>query len=234
MATVASKASSKSGSVPNMDICDLLDEGEKQLFEKVVTAVSLRAGGFAFFEGDSDSCVFNVASGALSLSKLLPNGRRQVIDFVFAGDLLGPAIAGAYGYSAQALTAASLRRFDRKAFTTFAAQHPKLERKFLAIASMELVRAQEHLLVLGRKSATERLATLLVQLTKRIGSHENDGWRVALPMTRADLADYLGLTTETVSRTFGYLNSRGVIGTFGVRSFHVPSVSILASYSGDD
>jgi CRP/FNR family transcriptional regulator, anaerobic regulatory protein len=225
--------SAPSRSTRYADICRTLDDEELRQLRRIVTTVSLPPGRYVFHEGDGNDSLFDVAVGALSLSKLLPDGRRQIVGFRFAGDLLGLSAGRDHSYSAETLSRVTLYRFDRKSFARFSMDHPKVEHQLLSLASEELVRAQEHLLILGRKTATERLATVLIRLARRIGRHDRDGWRVDLPMTRADLADYMGLTTETVSRTFAYLRGEGVVGTYGVRSLLIPRVKDLASYSGD-
>jgi CRP/FNR family transcriptional regulator len=110
---------------------------------------------------------------------------------------------------------------------------PKLEHQLLSLASNELAQAQDHLMVLGRKTASERIATVLLKLVDRIGKQGNSGCALDLPMTRSDLADYTGLTTETVSRTLSQMKKQGVINTAGVRALHIPRVDTLAGYSGD-
>ncbi|MGF1593990.1 MAG: helix-turn-helix domain-containing protein [Kiloniellaceae bacterium] len=214
-------------------ICRSLDDEEMRQLDRLATTVSLPPGRYVFHEGDRNDSLYDVAAGALSLSKLLPDGRRQVVGFRFAGDLLGLSAGREHAFSAEALAPVSLYRFDRRGFAQLSIAHPEVERRLLSLASDELLRAQEHLLILGRKTATERLASVLIWLVRRIGRQDRDGWRVDLPMTRTDLADYIGLTTETVSRTFAHLRGEGVIYTYGVRSLRVPRVEDLDSYSGD-
>jgi len=214
-------------------ICKVLDDAELRQLNRISTTARLDAGGTVFYEGDDSTYLFNVVSGSLRLSKLLPDGRRQVTGFLFPGDFLGLSIGGVYPYSAEALTAASLCRFDRPSLTRMLDRFPKLEHQLLSLASNELAQAQDHLMVLGRKTATERIATVLLKLVDRIGKRGNSGCALDLPMTRSDLADYTGLTTETVSRTLSQLKKQGIISTVGVRALHIPHLEALAGYSGD-
>jgi CRP/FNR family transcriptional regulator len=131
------------------------------------------------------------------------------------------------------MTASSLCRFDRPSLTRMVDKFPKLEHQLLSLASNELAQAQDHIMVLGRKTATERIASVLLKLVDRIGKQGNSGCALDLPMTRSDLADYTGLTTETVSRTLSQLKKQGVINSAGVRALHIPRVDALAGYSGD-
>lgn len=214
-------------------ICAVLEDDELLELNAIATAVELEAGATVFHEGDENTYLFNVVKGAVRLSKLLADGRRQITGFLFPGDFLGLSIANVYAYSAEAITDVSLCRFSRRGLTEFMGQSPKLEHQLLALASNELVEAQEQMLVLGRKTATERVVTFLIKLAERIGRQAGDGWELDLPMTRTDLGDYLGLTTETVSRTMSRLRDKGVICTSGVRSVHVRDANELTTLSGD-
>jgi CRP/FNR family transcriptional regulator len=214
-------------------ICKALEDDELRQLNKISTIVKLDAGGTVFYEGDDSTFLFNVVRGSLSLSKLLPDGRRQVTGFLFSGDFLGLSIGGAYPYTAEALAPTELCRFDRPGLTRILDKFPKLEHQLLSLASNELAQAQDHLMVLGRKTAIERVATVLLKLVDRIGKNGNSGCALDLPMSRSDLADYAGLTTETVSRTLSRMKKQGLIDTVGVRGLHIPRVGALADYSGD-
>lgn len=214
-------------------ICKSLDDAELRHLNKISTSVQLEAGGTVFYEADPSTYLFNVVQGSLRLSKLLPDGRRQVTGFLFPGDFLGLSVGGVYSYTAEALTAASLCRFERASLTRMLDRFPKLEHQLLSLASNELAQAQDHLMVLGRKTATERIATVLLRLSERIGKKRDAGCALDLPMTRSDLADYTGLTTETVSRTISHMKKQGVVDTAGVRGLTIPRVEALAGICGD-
>jgi CRP/FNR family transcriptional regulator, anaerobic regulatory protein len=214
-------------------ICKALDDAELRQLNSISTAVRLDAGGTVFYEGDDSSYLFNVVRGSLRLSKLLPDGRRQVTGFLFPGDFLGLSIGGVYSYTAETLAPTELCRFERARMARMLDRFPKLEHQLLSLASNELSQAQDHIMVLGRKTASERIASVLLKLVDRIGRKANGGCDLDLPMTRSDLADYTGLTTETVSRTLSQLKKKGVIITSGVRDLQIPRLSDLAGYSGD-
>lgn len=214
-------------------ICKVLDDAELRQLNKISTSVKLQAGGAVFYEGDDSTYLFNVVTGSLRLSKLLPDGRRQVTGFLFPGDFLGLSVEGVYSYTAEALTGVSLCRFERASLTRMLDRFPKLEHQLLNLASNELAQAQDHLMVLGRKTAKERIATVLLRLAERIGKNGRSGCALDLPMTRSDLADYTGLTTETVSRTLSHMKKQGVVDTFGVRGLAIPRVEALAGICGD-
>ncbi len=166
-------------------------------------------------EGAEATHFFNITSGAVKVYKLLPDGRRQVTGFLFAGDLLGLAFNDSFTYSAEALTPVTVCRFPRRQLEALLDAFPKMEKRMLMIASNELAAAQEQMMLLGRKTAEEKIASFLLTLVRREELLGHDGETVRLSMTRTDIADYLGLTTETVSRTLTALRNRGVIALAG-------------------
>lgn len=175
-------------------------------------AVHLRPEQPLFFEGDSADRVFMLTEGVLKLYALLGDGRRQVTGFMFPGDFLGISVDDSFAFSAEALVAAELFAFSRNSFADFCHKHPQVERELYHLAAHELAAAQQQMVVLGRKSAGERLASFFVMLLKRaerIGGKEETA--IALPMSRLDIADYLGLTKETVSRMIAQLRDRNLI-----------------------
>ena len=145
----------------------------------------------------------------LRLYKLLPDGRRQITGFLSAGHLLGLAPEGVCVYTAEAITEVSLCRYKRKAFDRLIDEVPGFAKRLLAVASHELCAAQNQMLLLGRKAATEKVASFLLLMADQQGK---DGEAtIDVPMTRNDIADYLGLTIETVSRTLTKLRQDGLI-----------------------
>ena len=214
-------------------ICSALGDAELRELNTIATSVKLRPGQAVFFEGDESAYLFNVVTGAIRLSKLMPDGRRQIVGFLFSGDVLGLSIAEVYAYTAEALSETTLCRFKRTSLSRMMERFPKLEHRLLDLASNELTQAQDHLLILGRKTATERLCTIILRLAERLGRSDGAGSTIELPMTRQDLGDYAGLTTETVSRTISHLRKEGAIDTPDLRTIHVPKTTELALRSGD-
>jgi CRP/FNR family transcriptional regulator len=214
-------------------ICAALDYEELRQLNAIATSVSLHANQTVFFEDDKDAFLFNIVEGAVRLSKMLPDGRRQITGFLFPGDLLGLSVAGVYAYTAEAIIDTSLCRFDRVRLAKLSERFPKLEHQLLSLASNELVQAQDHLMILGQKSASERVATILLRLAERIGQQADDGSVLDLPMTREDLADFCGLTLETVSRNISLLRKKGIIEVHHSRRIHILKTSVLTLLSGD-
>lgn len=189
----------------------------------VVAEVMRRLGALTRFGKDQeifaqDDCVEFVrlvVSGAVRTTRLLGDGRRQVGAFYFPGDLVletGPV----HRFSAEALSDTTLLAV-RSSTIQAQAGDGRLDQAIWEAIRRELERTQDHVLTLGRKTACERVASFLISLAQRDGA----GRRVAMPMTRQDVADYLGLTIETVSRMLTQLQSASVVEFDGYRNFTV-------------
>ena len=166
------------------------------------------AGETLFAEGDESDSVYEVVRGMLRLCKILPDGRRQITGFLSAGQFLGLAPEGICVYTAEAITEVTLCRYKRTAFDRLIDEVPGFAKRVLAVASHELTAAQNQMLLLGRKSAAEKVASFLLLMAEQAGAEQE---AVGLPMTRSDIADYLGLTIETVSRTLTKLKQDRLI-----------------------
>lgn len=197
--------------IRHLAFCGALDARHLDEIQEIMQTRRVAAGGHVIHEGDEALSVFNVASGSIKLYKLLADGRCQITGFLLPGDFCGIATDGTYAYSAEALEPSEICSMPRRKLEAVFSRHPELERRLLAIVSHELSVAQDQMLLLGRKNAVERLAAFLLRQSAR---SERIGWPadpVQLPMSRADIADYLGLTIETVSRTFTKLKDEGAI-----------------------
>ncbi len=197
--------------VRDICVCAALEEQELLHLTAISLPKSYAPNQPIFHAGDSTVHVSNVVRGAVRIYKLLPNGRRQITGFLFPGDFLGMAANAEYVYSAEALTPVKLCRFPRKRLEALLDRLPALERRLLAAASNELIAAQDQMMLLGRKTAREKLASFFLTLSRRAVQRGEAADPVYLPMNRVDIADYLGLTTETVSRTITGLRRNGMI-----------------------
>jgi len=166
-------------------------------------------GETLFGEGDEADSIYEVVRGMVRIHKLLPDGRRQITGFLSEGQLLGLAPEGVFVYTAEAITEVTLCRYKRAAFERLIEEVPGFAKRLIAVTSQELYRAQDQMLLLGRKSATEKVASFLLLMTDP--ERREAGDEVEVPMTRSDIADYLGLTIETVSRTLSKLKQDGII-----------------------
>jgi CRP/FNR family nitrogen fixation transcriptional regulator len=169
-----------------------------------------------FAQDQAADVIHLVASGAVRTSRLLGDGRRQVGDFYYPGELIGPETGPVHRYSAEALGDGVEVLVMRRATLRGALEDGELDRAIWEATRRELDRAQDHILVLGRKSACERVASFLIDQAQRGG---NGG--AALAMSRQDMADYLGLTIETVSRMLTQLQDASVVKFDGCRRFKV-------------
>jgi CRP/FNR family transcriptional regulator len=171
----------------------------------------LQAREHVFFEGDTKDHIYLVEKGTVCLYKTLPDGRRQIVDFAYPGDLIGLGAPGDHMFSAQAITLARLRCLPAGLLHEVAQHDPQLGMQLYRALSDQLLAARDLLLTVGQRNATERLGALLLALSRRNERIGADPTRIALPMTRADIADFLSLTIETVSRTFTKLRQSGII-----------------------
>ena len=176
----------------------------------------MQAREHVFFEGDPITHIYQVEHGTVCLYKTLHDGRRQIVDFAHAGDFIGLG-AGGNGpggdqvFNAQAITLTRLRCLPAGELHEVASHNPEIGMQLYRALSDQLLAARDLLLTVGQRNATERLAALLLALSRRNERNGANSARIALAMTRADIADFLSLTVETVSRTFTKLRQNGII-----------------------
>ncbi|MFI4998313.1 MAG: helix-turn-helix domain-containing protein [Reyranellales bacterium] len=160
-----------------------------------------------FAEGDTADCFFKVTSGTIRTYKLLSDGRRQIDAFHLLGDIFGLETGSEYRFSAEAVDDATVTAIRRCRFDKLSHEDPALGDQLMSSMMRSLERAHDHMLLLGRKTAQEKIATFLLDMAKRISREDC----FDLPMQRSDIADHLGLTIETVSRTLTQLARDGII-----------------------
>jgi len=189
-----------------------------------------------FHEGDEADSVYEIVKGMVKLYKLLPDGRRQITGFVSAGDLMGLAHNESFIHTSEAVTDVVLFRIPKARFERFIDEVPGLARSLLIAAQDELNFAHDQLLLLGRKTAIERISSFLLSMAERY-AEDVDGQEATIhvPMRRCDIADYLGLTIETVSRGLSRLKKDGVVKDMNGGRMMVVNQDRLSSLSaGDD
>ncbi len=205
--------------VRNRAICAALDPEELNALNAIGRTRTLKAGEALIWEGEDSVIVANVIEGALKLSTITEDGREQIVGVVFASDFIGRPFGGKSGHGVTALTEAKVCAFSRADFDAFARAHPQLEHKLLERTLGELDRTRRWMLLLGRKSASEKVASFLLELVERLAAANGCAiefekpavHHVTLPFTRQQVADLLGLTIETVSRQFTRLKNEGII-----------------------
>jgi CRP/FNR family transcriptional regulator len=192
-------------------VCKAVADADLARLATSAVVTEVPAGQCFIDEGDPANVLFVVTAGTAKLFKLLPDGRRQIIGFVGPGQFLGLAESEAYAFSAEAIEPVYYCRFQRAKLRTLLDDFPLMEKRLLEVASDELVAAQEQLLLLGRKTARERLASYLLMQGRQGLPSGCSRRQFKLPITNIDIADYVGLTIETVSRTFTRLQAEGLI-----------------------
>jgi CRP/FNR family transcriptional regulator, nitrogen fixation regulation protein len=164
-------------------------------------------------EDETAEYVYQVVRGAVRTYKLLSDGRRQIGAFHLPGDVFGLETDSKHRLAAEAILDTTVRLINRRSLEQAAQSDVRVARDLWSITSGELRHAENHMLLLGRKTAMERVATFLLEMDRRLAK----AGMIALPMCRRDIGDYLGLTLETVSRSLSGLQSKGVLGLSGAR-----------------
>lgn len=214
--------------IRTISVCGVLSPDELRRLRSAMVTAHYRSGEILIHEGEKATSLFNLVSGTIKLYKLLSDGRRQITGFLVPGDFLGIALNKSYAYSAEAIEDVRLCRFDRDQFGTLLKDLPKLEHRLFEAACNELVAAQDQMVLLGRRTALERLASFLLQWQLRTTRSQAPGI-ISLPMSRSDIGDYLGLTIETVSRTITTLKRDKIISTLNRSEIEVLKPEKLAT-----
>ena len=224
--------------VRNRAICSALDPNEISALSTIGRRRNLASGESLMWEGEDSILVANVIEGVLKLSAGTEDGREQIVGVVYPSDFIGRPFGGITSHSVTALSDARVCVFTRSDFDHFAASHPALEHKLLERTLAELDRTRRWMLLLGRKSASEKLASFLVELTERLTPNlcEDHGLpmarRMEMPFSRQQIADVLGLTIETVSRQFTRMKNEGLIALPSRREVVVLDLERLTAEAG--
>lgn len=176
-------------------------------FERIGSRRSFQRNEEIFAEGDPADCWFKVVAGTVRLSKLMADGRRHIAEFYFAGDCFGLDNLPERRFSAEAVGDVVVMRYPRRATERLIDEDPRLARSLRDMTLQDLANAQIRMLMLGRMSAPERVATFLLDMGERRDARRS----LDLPMSRNDIADYLGLTIETVCRVLSAFKRDGLI-----------------------
>jgi CRP/FNR family nitrogen fixation transcriptional regulator len=166
-----------------------------------------KRGARIFGQGRPAEYIYQVVEGAVRSCKLLSDGRRQIGAFHLTGDVFGLENGDTHRFTAEAIIDSTVRTLKRRCIDVVAEDDPHVSHQLLVLTTQSLQRAEDHMLLLGRKSAVEKVAAFLLEMDCRLAARGI----VALPMTRRDIADYLGLTIETVSRTLSMLRDRDIL-----------------------
>lgn len=189
----------------------LLTAGEAGRLALIGSIVRFPKGAWLYHEGDEADCIYNVIEGEVKTFCALSSGRRRVTAFLFPGDLVGLAGNGRYVSGAQAVTPVTAYRLPLNALDSLLRSDPELEHRFLCKVCHELRVAQSHAITLGRRDAQGKLAMFLQELHASHSGDSKFASPISLTMTRSDVADYLALSLEAVSRSLRKLQHSGII-----------------------
>lgn len=215
---------------PFLNTADRIGVPDVNPLDAIGSVMSVRSGREVYAEGDIATHWYRVAAGVLRTCKLLPDGRRQIDDFLFEGDIFGLEGTGDHCFGAEAVTNAAVVSYSRSRFDAIAASDATLSASLLQMTLKRLDKAHKRLLLLGRKTAEEKLATFLLEMLER--SEELEA--ITLPMSRTDIADYLGLTIETVSRTFSVFKRDGMVALPNAHTVVILDRDGLEELTGDE
>jgi len=220
-------------------ICQALSIEQLERLSSIARRRTIPANHYIFRDGDEAISFAAVASGVVKLIKTTSEGERHVIGLVYAPEFLGHTFAETHKFSAAAATDVDICTFPRLAFNRLLLEYPDMQRWLFQFTVQELDVTREWTLMLGRKSSYERVASLLLITARRARNAgcqpvEDNRAEFELPLTRSELADYLGLTLETVSRKISQLKQEGLIELRSTRDIVVPDIERLAEAANMD
>jgi len=214
----------------SLSICAALNATELHDLENLGPEISFASKDILFSEDDKARNVFNLTQGVARLYKIMPDGRRQIVGFALPGDFLGATHSERYNFSADAVTPIAACRFSRSKFLRFVEDKPSILRRMHEFEARELHLARNQMLLLGSNSAEQRIALFLIGWRDRLARFGEVQETMPLPMRRRDIADFLGMTIETASRTLRRLERQKIIVIVrrGVRLLNPAAIEDLA------
>lgn len=231
-------SSSKCGDCPirHRAVCARCDETELTQLEAIKSYRTFAAGDPILWRGDPITYVGSVVSGVAGLGKTLEDGRTQTVGLLFPSDFIGRPGRQTIDFDVVAITDVTLCCFQRKPFERLLASTPHISQRLMEMALDELDAARDWMLLLGRKTAREKTATFVRMVARRQqpGVTDSTDTLIELPLNRSEIANYLGLTLETVSRNMGAIQKEGILKFADRRRFQVTDVTGLKRASGDD
>lgn len=216
----------------HLAVCSAVPADKMYVIESAVGEMRLHAGAILAHEGAPRREVYTLTRGMMRRVRLLADGRRLVAGFILPGDFIGFSSGSHYRHTIEAVTECALCAFSMQEMKTLCKQLPELESGLLEHACTELDATRSGLMTLARLNPAERLAHFLIEIGERQRLRGGSATEIALPMTRTDIADYLGLTIETVSRSFTRLRREDIIGLDGAHHVTLLDVAKLREMSG--
>ena len=208
-------------------VCGALSRDEIDQINSIARHRTVPPGHRIIGTEDKITSFSNIISGVVKLSKTLSDGRQQILGLQFASDFIGRPFRVSSPYDAEAVTDVHLCSYDRSQFERLVTQYPDLQHRLFEHTLDELDAAQEWMVLLGRKSAEEKVASLVLMISRRLDAvgckpkSAAEAFKFEMPLTRAEIADFLGLTIETVSRQFSRLKTAKIISLEGSKIIHI-------------
>ncbi|TGD44754.1 Crp/Fnr family transcriptional regulator [Pseudotabrizicola sediminis] len=219
-------------------VCARCEADELAQLEQIKYYRSYQAGQTVIWSGDKMDFVASVVTGIATLTQTMEDGRRQMVGLLLPSDFVGRPGRSYAAYDVTATTDLVMCCFRRKPFEEMMGSTPHIAQRLLEMTLDELDAAREWMLLLGRKTAREKIASLLAIIARRDASLKQPRTAATmtfdLPLTREEMSDYLGLTLETVSRQMSALKRDGIITLDGKRQVTIPSMDALMDETGDD
>jgi CRP/FNR family transcriptional regulator len=219
-------------------VCARCETDELSQLEQMKYYRSFQAGQTVIWSGDRMEFVGSVVTGIATLTQTMEDGRRQMVGLLLPSDFVGRPGRSTAAYDVTATTDLVMCCFRKKPFEDLMTTTPHIAQRLLEMTLDELDAAREWMLLLGRKTAREKIASMISIIARREASlhlkQAKGMLTVDLPLTREEMADYLGLTLETVSRQISALKKDGVINLEGNRHISIPSLDRLLEEAGDD
>ncbi|MEM8729848.1 MAG: Crp/Fnr family transcriptional regulator [Pseudomonadota bacterium] len=234
----ASQTDCESCPIRHRAVCSRCEPDELEVLSRIKYYRTYEAGQTIAIRGEALDTVASIVHGTATLTRSIEDGRTQLVGLLLPSDFVGRPGRAHAQYDVTAVTDVTMCCFHRKPFEDLMDELPHVRERLLEMALDELDAARDWMLLLGRKTARERIASLLALIVKRSirpdGGVLGDAKRVELPITRETMANYLGLTIETVSRQLTALRKDGVIQLDGKRTILIPDLGLLLAETGDD
>lgn len=217
--------------VRKVSICGDLSNLELRGLQKAMSSKDVEKGTVVVHQDDEVEYLYIITHGAFRLLKVLEDGRQQITGFGFPGDYIGVRAGSVSNYTVEALVPGRICAFPHNMLKRLSAVHPSIQERLIGNADTELTKAYNHMVLLGQKTVHERVSTFLCDLVKQIGKPVDDAsadtYEVAVPMSRRDIADYLALRSETLSRVLKDLKSNQLIQEITRQKIVVHSLKAL-------
>ena len=217
-------------------VCARCEADELELLDQIKYYRTYEAGQTIVWSGEPMEFVGSVVRGIATLSQTMEDGRTQMVGLLLPSDFIGRPGRDRVEFDVTATTDVTLCCFQRKPFEKLIQDTPHISNRLMELALDELDAARDWMLLLGRKTAREKIATFIEMLVRRqqLANADTPGQELVLPLTRYEIANYLGLTLETVSRQLGAMKKEGILSFVDRRRFRVADVEALHAASGDD